>query len=205
MQQVNLYSEILKHQKQSGIKLTTLVLAAMIGSSTSFSAYLLWNIGATETELHQAQLTLDQQQVRVNELLSKRPGLQLNEQLIGEIEQWQNNILQAEQTLHLLGGRESILSQGFSVYLQGLANQFSSDVWLTAIHIDNRNRNLRLEGSTFKPEQIAQTLQKLQQEPVFKGQTFAKLLLQPSTKIIGQMDYTLSSSEQPLTITDHAQ
>lgn len=206
MQQVNLYSEILKQQqKQSGIKLTTAFLAAVALLCVSFSAYLLGHISTIETELHQAQLTLNQEQARVNALLSKRPSQEPNTSVLAEIEQWQNSVNEASQTLQMLAGREAILSQGFSIYLQALANQSNHEIWLSAIHIDGKNSELSIEGSTFKPEQIPQALQQLQQEPAFKGQTFAKLSMQQSAKIVGQMDFTLSSSEQPLTVKDHAQ
>jgi len=206
MQQVNLYSDILKHQQnQSGIKLYIAIFAAVSLLCVSFSAYLLWGVNTIETELHHAQLTLDKEQVRVNELLSKRPRPELNALLLAEIQQWQNSVNEAVQTLQLLAGGEAILSQGFSGYFEALANQSKPDVWLTAIHIDGQNRGMRIEGSTFKPEQIPQALQQLQQESAFNGQTFAKLMMQKSAGIAGQMDFTLSSSEQPLTVKDHAQ
>jgi hypothetical protein len=206
MQQVNLYNEILKQQQnQSGIKLTVAILATVALLSVSFSAYLFWHVSAIETELHQAQLTLNQEQARVNALLSKRPSQEPNAQLLAEIEHWQNSVNEASQTLQLLAGRKAILSQGFSIYLQALANQSNPEIWLSAIHIDGQNRGLKLEGSTFKPEQIPQALQQLQQEPVFKGQTFAKLIMQQSAKIVGQIDFILSSSEQLLSEKNHAQ
>jgi hypothetical protein len=206
MQQVNLYSEILKQQqKQSGFKLTTAALATAALLCVCVSAYLLWDVSTTETGLHNARLTINQQQARVNVLLSKRSSQELNMLLIADIEQWQNSVNEAAETLKLLAGSGAILSQGFSIYLLALANQFNSDVWLTAIHIDGKNRGLRLEGSTFKPQQIPQTLQRLQKESAFKGQTFASLVMQQSVEIIGQMDFTLSSSVQPLAVKDHDQ
>lgn len=206
MQQVNLYSEILKQQqKQSGLNLTTAMLAVCILCGVSFSGYLLWDISTIETELNHAQLSLKKEQARVNELLSKRPSQELNATVLAEIEQWQNSVNEASQTLQLLAGREAVLLQGFSIYLQALANQSNPEVWLTNIHIDRQNVGLKIEGSTFKPERIPQVLEQLQQEPAFKGQTFAKLTMQQSAKIARQIDFTLSSSEQPLTAKDHAQ
>ncbi|MDP2902103.1 MAG: PilN domain-containing protein [Methylovulum sp.] len=206
MQQVNLYGEILKQQqKQSGIKLPTAALMAAALLSVGFSIYLLWAIWTTETALHQAQSTLSQQQTRINGMLSKISSQNPDMQLIAEIGQWQNSINEAAQTLQLLAGREAILSQGFSFYFQALANQSNPDIWLTAIHIDGQNRGLRLEGSTFKPQQIPQMLQQLQKEPAFKDQTFAKLVMQQSINIAGQIDFTISSSWQPLAIKDHVQ
>jgi len=205
MQQVNLYSEILAQQhKQSGIKLYTAILAAVVLSCLSFSAYLSWHISTIEAELQQAQLTLNKEQARVNSLLSTRSNQQPNVLLIAEIELWQNSVNEATQTLQLLAGKEAQLSQGFSSYFQALANQSTPDVWLTAIHIDKQHRDLRFAGSSFKPEQIPMTFQRLQQEQAFRGQTFAKLAMQKSTTSPGQMDFTLSSSEQP-TVKDHAQ
>jgi Tfp pilus assembly protein PilN len=206
MQQVNLYSEILKQQQhQSGIKLVAVALAVVALLLVIFSAYLLWDINTTETELRQAQLSLSQQQARVNELLSKRPKQEPNTQLIAEIEQWQNNVNEAAQALQMLAGRETVLLKGFSSYLQALAIESNPEVWLTAIHINGQNEEMRLEGSTLKPQQIPQTLQQLQNKSTLKGLTFTKLVMQQSTKIAGQMDFTLSSSEQSLGKKDHAQ
>jgi Tfp pilus assembly protein PilN len=206
IQQVNLYREILKQQqKQSGIKLYSMALAAVVLLCVGFSAYLLWDNYTIETEVHQARQTLKQEQDRVNGLLSKRPNQELNGSVLAEIEQWQNRVNEALQTLKMLTGKGAVSAQGFSGYLQALAYQSDPDVWITAIHINGQNQGLSIEGSTFKPEQIPQLLQRLQKEPVFKGQTFAKLIMHLSAKIAGQMDFTLSSTEQPLTVKDHAQ
>jgi Tfp pilus assembly protein PilN len=205
-QQINLYREILKQQqKQSGIKLYSLTLAALALLCVGFSAYLLWDISTIETKLSQARLSLNQEQARINELLSKRPSQELNTSVLAEVEQWQNSINEASQTLQMLAGKGTVLSHGFSSYFQALANQSDPEVWITAIHIDGQNRGINIEGSTFKPEQIPLLLQQLQKESVFKGQTFSKLEMEQSTKIAGQMDFTLSSSEQPLIVKDHAQ
>ena len=206
MQQVNLYSEILKQQQQqSGIKLVIAALVAIALLCIIFSAFLLSSINTTETELDQAKQSLNHQEALVNELLSKRPSQEPNTLLIAEIEQWQNNVNEAAQALQMIAGSEAVLLRGFSFYLKALAIQANPDVWLTAIHIDGQKAELRLEGSTFKPEQIPQTLQQLQNKSALKGLTFARLVMQQSSKIAGQMDFTLGSSEQPLSEKDHVQ
>lgn len=206
MQQVNLYSEIFKQQQQqSGIKLVAVALGVVALLFVIFSAYLFWDINTTETEMQQAQLSLSQQQARVSELLSKRARQEPNTQLIAEIDQWQNNVNEAVQALQMLAGKEAVLSKGFSSYLQALAIESNPEVWLTAIHIDGQNEEVRLEGSTFEPQQIPQALQQLQNKSTLKGLTFTKLVMQQSPKIAGQMDFTLSSAELPLSEEDHAE
>lgn len=206
MQQVNLYSEIIKQQqKQSGIKLYTSGLAILFLFCIGFSAYLLWDVSSIEAELHQAQTQLTSEQARVNTFLSKRPSQELDAQLLAGIEQWQNSVNEASQTLQMLAGGGAVLSQGFSSFLQALANQSNPEVWITAIRIDGQNHQMSIEGSTFKPEQVPQLLQQLQKEAAFKNQAFAKLMMQQSGNIAGQMDFILSSSEQPLAARNHGQ
>jgi hypothetical protein len=197
MQQVNLYRDILKQeQKQSGINLVLGALAALALTCIGFSAFVLWDIHTTETDLHAAQLSFDQQQDYVNKMLAKKSTKEPNEQLIAEIEHWQNSVNETMETLQVLSGKETILSQGFSFYLKALAFKSNPEVWLTVIHIDGQNGGMRLEGSTFKPQQLPQVLQQLQNQSALKGQTFAKLMMQQSPNIDGQIDFTLSSTEQ---------
>ncbi len=207
MQQVNLYGETLKHQQQqSGIQLVAMALSALVLLFVLISAYLLWDINTTESELKQAQLLLDQQQAHLNELSAKRSSHETNAQLVKEIEQWQNNVNEAAQAIQMLASkRSSVLSKGFSYYLKAFAIQPNPEVWLTAIHINGQDEGIVLEGSTFKPKQIPQTLQRLQNKPALKGLTFAKLVMQQSDKVPGQMDFRLSSSDKPENEKNHAQ
>jgi len=199
MQQVNLYSEILKQQqKQSGFNLVLRSLAALALACIFVSVYSWWDTNKTEKELQLAQLSLDQQQERVNKLLAKRTNKEPDDLLIAELQQWQNSVNEAAQTLQMLAGKETVLSQGFSFYLKALAFQSNPEVWLTAIHIDGQNGGMKLEGSTFKPQQLPQRLEQLQNQSALKGLTFAKLVMNQSTKIDGQIDFTLSSTDQSL-------
>ena len=199
MQQVNLYSEILKQQqKQSGFNLVLRSLAALALACIFVSVYSWWDTNKTEKELQLAQLSLDQQQERVNKLLAKRTNKEPDNLLIAELQQWQNRVNEAAQTLQMLAGKETVLSQGFSFYLKALSFQSNPEVWLTAIHIDGQNGDMKLEGSTFKPQQLPQRLEQLQNQSALKGLTFAKLVMNQSTKIDGQIDFTLSSTDQSL-------
>lgn len=197
-QQINLYSEILRHQQQrSGIKFAAKLLSALLGLFALISLYLWWQTMSTASELKQAQQLFEQQQNQLSGLMAKHSATQPNTQLISEIEHWQKNVNEAAQTLQMLTSKQVILSKGFSYYLKALALQPNPEVWLTAIHIDGKDRELKLEGSTFKPEQIPLTLQQFQSKPALKGQTFAKLNMSQSAKIPGQIDFVLSSSDKP--------
>lgn len=206
MQQINLYNEILKQQqKESGILLALKALATLFLVCLSFSIFTLWDTNSTEQELEKAQLALNQQQQKVNQLLAKKASNGPDNALLGELDQWQKSVNEAAETLQLLAGKETILAQGFSFYLKALAFQSNPDIWLTAIHIDIQKGAMKLEGSTFKPQQIPQTLQQLQSQAVLKGITFDKLEMQQSAKFDGQIDFILSNIEQSEDANSHPQ
>jgi hypothetical protein len=206
MQQVNLYSEILKQeQKQSDLKLVAGAFMALALLCLAFTGYLLWDIGKTETDLQKARDSLKQQQALVNEMVAKKTNTGPDNQLLAEIEQWQKSVNEAAQTLQLLAGNETILKQGFSFYLQSLAMQSNPEIWFTAIHVDGHKGEMKLEGSTFKPQQIPFTLEQLQDKPALKGLKFAKLVMKQSEKVPGQIDFTLGSPEPPKNANDNVQ
>jgi Tfp pilus assembly protein PilN len=206
MQQVNLYSEILKQQgQQSSTKLIGFALGIVGLLFLLFSVYLILDIKSTESQVEKAQQALNQQQARFNEILSKRPKQEPDQQLIADIDEWRNNVNEAAQAIQMLVGKEAVLLKGFSSYLRAFAAETNPEVWLTTIHIDGQNEDVRLEGSTFKPQQIPYTLQQLQNRPALKGLTFGKLIMEQSPNVPGQMDFILSSPVKPSDAQDHAQ
>jgi Tfp pilus assembly protein PilN len=207
IQQINLYADILKQQQKNAlIKLYLTCAGAVLLVWMGFSAYLLWDISKVETELQSAQLMLKNEQAKANLLPSSAPPVPVpNAALLAEIKQLQGSINEATQIMALLTDSQSLFLPKFSSYFQALADQFDPDVWITAIHIAGKSHNVSLEGSTFKPEKVPQILDKLLQDPTFKGQSFDKFVMQPSPNKPEQTDFTLRSSKQPLAVKAHAQ
>ena len=208
IQQINLYADILKQQQKNAvIKLYLTCAGAVLLVWIGFSAYLLWDISKAEKDLQSAQLMLKNEQAKAN--LPPPPSTPLepalNTALLAEIKQLQDSINEATQIMALLTDSQSLVVPKFSSYFQALADQFDPDVWITAIHIAGKSRNVSLEGSTFKPEKVPQILDKLLQDPTFKGQSFDKFVMQPSPNKPEQTDFILRSSNQPLAVKAHVQ
>jgi hypothetical protein len=206
IQQVNLYQDSLR-QGQAGTGMSH-YSAGLIGIALllmGISLYLLWSLGNLKTQMEQSHQSLNAEEARVAHLLSKLPKQENNASLADEIEQLQNRINELTQTLQLLTAKKSGATQGFSRHFQALADQSIPEVWLSKIHISGTQRIIDLEGSTFKPGQIPYFLQQLQKEPVFHGQTFAKLLMLKSEKIPGQIDFKLNTTLEPGENIEHHQ
>ncbi|MCK9397212.1 MAG: PilN domain-containing protein [Methylobacter sp.] len=206
IQQVNLYRDILRQeQNKSDINPYWAGLSAIALLFIAFNVHLIWNLKAIETQVQQSHQNLDAEQTRVNLLASKIPNQEIDTHLATEIAQQQNMLDELTQTMQLLSDKNTDQSPGFSSYFQALSNQSISDVWLTALYFDGQQQIINIEGSTFKPEKIPYFLQQLQKEPIFNGHTFAKLIMQTSEKIQGQIDFKLSTSLEAPDKKDHAQ
>jgi len=198
IQQINLYQDSIR-QGQTGTPLG-IYSAGILGIILLLSAisiYLLWDLGSLKTRLEQTRQRLTIEQTRVNELLSKFPRRDNSALQISEINRLQNRIGELSQTLQLLTDTKTGATKGFSQYFQALANQSIPEIWLSRIYISRTQRIIDLEGSTFKFGRIPYFLQQLQKEPVFHGQTFAKLAMLKSEKIPEQIDFSLNTTVDP--------
>lgn len=206
IQQINLYQDILRQeQNKSGINLYWVGLSALALLFIGYSVQLIWNLKTVEAQVQQSHQNLEAELARVNLLSSKIPKQEIDTQLSVEVAQWQTMLDEITQTMQLLTDKHADQSPGFSSYFQGLANQSIPEVWLSSLYLDGQRQIINIEGSTFKPEKIPYFLQQLQKEPIFNGHTFAKLSMQKSEKVEGQMDFKLSTSWETPNKKDHAQ
>ncbi len=195
IQQVNLYKDILRQNKNnSWINFYTLGLSIIVLFFIGFSINLLWELKNTKSQVLQSVKNLDTELARVKDITSKLPKQEIDTQLAGDVLVWQNMLNELTQTTKLLSGKDTAHSPGFSSYFQALANQSIPDVWLSALYFDEPQQIINIEGSTFKPEKVPYFLQQLQKEPIFNGHSFAKLIMEKSDKITGQLDFKLNTT-----------
>lgn len=204
IQQVNLYQDKLKGAQISpafmyyaaGILAVPLLLMLL-------SFYLLFDINSLKAEVEKTRQQLSAEESRVTSLLARLPKQQNDTVFAEQIKQTQDKLNELSQTFNLLTQQKHNPQQGFSGYFQALAEQSVPDIWLSKIHIIGSRRIINLEGSTYKAEQVPYLLQQLENEPVFHGQTFAKLIMQKSELKPGQINFKLNTTTDPKDSNDH--
>ncbi len=206
IQQVNLYRDILSQERNKPtINLHWIALPVIVLLSVGFTAYLTWHLKSTEAAVQQFRRNLETERARVNLISAKTPQQGIDAQLAAEVMQWQNRVDELTQTLQLLSGKSTAPSSGFSRHFQALSNRSIPDVWLSALYFNERQKVIRINGSTFNPEKIPYFLQQLQKELIFNGYSFAKLTVQQSEKVPNQMDFKLSTTQDFPDKEDHVQ
>lgn len=202
IQQINLYQD--SGSSDSHALLNPYLLTII---SACLCLMIVSGLGLNELHKNQAdrqrlQAETQEAQAHLQKLQQQYPNQQIDTLLNQELQQTQNLYQSLSHILELLADNQSDRTQGFSRYLSALAEQADADVWLTGIRLDSETDSISLHGSTFKPEQIPSLLQRLQNTAAFKGRHFARLSIQQSPQINGQVDFNVSSSLKPETETN---
>jgi len=204
IQQINLYQDILKQgQAKPVINNTFFGLIVIILLIIGYSIYLVLDLDSTKKSLVLAKQQLSEAETRVKLNQVQYPRQQINSLLSQEVSRSQTLLASLSRVIELLTDKNSDQTQGFSRYFSALARQSIADVWLTNIVINGQKHSLKLQGSTYKPEKIAVFLQKLHDESVFRGRSFAKLIMEEVEKTDNQIDFIVSSSSELLEQTAH--
>lgn len=195
MQQINLYNDILQQkQPKSLTSLLPVIFWGLTVFLLAYSGYIAWHINAMRSQIQHAQEALKTEEAAANALLLKIPAQAVNPNLASEVLQWQQNLNELIETIQILNSKNPDDSMGFSQYLQALSNQAIAEVWLTHIAIQGQPKNIMLEGITFKPNKVPEFIHQLRNEPIFKGQSFAKLTMTQATDNPGQINFRLDSN-----------
>lgn len=194
IQQVNLYQENLKNQRlNTDIPVYLGVIVLFILILAGFSWYFQNELDKKQLIAEQTLKNLNAQKLAVKQLQDSQPKPQPDTALIAETTEWQKKVTDLSQTINLLNNPTNMQTQGFSGYFLALANQSVSEVWLSVIHFEAPQELINFEGNTFTPDEIPIFLQRLQQEPVFHGRSFATLAIEQSAKIPNLKSFKLST------------
>lgn len=187
--------------KNPYLQITALVCLSLLGIS-AIGAYQLHQQRNRHRQLEQR---LQAAAGHLTEIQTRFPRQAIDNTLLQALQQARQRQQNLSQILELLTDDRSDQALGFSRYLSALADQADREVWLTRIRLDSASRDIDLQGSTFKPEQIPALLKNLQTSPAFKGRHFAKLIMRQNSDNGAQTDFRVSSNLKPEAETTDAE
>lgn len=183
MQQINLYQDVLRKKadpftpqkllQYAGIAAGMLVMITLVQAWQHYTA----KVNVAELKQQQQKLLADVQTLSTE--LSKISDDSLLKASIIKKEQ---ELVNKQNVLQVLSGKQFGNAQGFADHLRGLSRQHIDGVWLTGLHIHSGGTRLNLSGSTYAPETVPKYLQNLAQEPGFRGLEFKTFLLERKDK-----------------------
>jgi len=205
IQQVNLYKDSLKQGQSNVSSINNYIygLVTIIILLIAYSIFLFSELNTTKNNLQLAKQQLTEAESKIQLLSIQYPKQQLNKLLPEEITHSKNKLNNLTQVINQLTDNTSDSTQGFSRYFIALARQSIPQVWITTISVNGDQHTIDIQGSTYQAENTAVFLQKLQNERIFKGRSFAKLIITQSDKKDNQLDFIINTSDESLAKKDH--
>jgi len=115
-----------------------------------------------------------------------------------ELKKTEANEAAQREVIEMLKGGDIGNTTGYSEYMRAFARQTVNGLWLTGFHISGDAAQISLSGAVLSPDLLPAYIQRLGQEKIMRGKTFASLQMsQPKTEntnVARHIEFTLQSS-----------
>jgi len=174
-QNVNLLAPAFRKQRQpltlaTVAQLLGIVLVALFG----YHYYLQQQVNGLAEELRTAESVLKSQRGYVERLKSRNAEAKADTRLDAEIARYEAELKPARESMEALKGGAFGNQQGFAEYLRAFSRQSVNGLWLTGFTIAGSG-DLEIRGRVLSPDLVPGYIQRLNQEKVLAGRSFARL------------------------------
>lgn len=175
-QQINLFSPLLRKQKKYFSALTMVqALSLLLAGSLMFYAYLTYQVRTTARLEADLSRTLDNQQAILAKLSTETKNKQKNKQLESDVARLGQEIKGRQKILDTLQAGDFGNTKGFAEHLRAFSRQSVHGLWLTGFVINGAGDDTQISGRALQPELVPAYINRLKQEPVMRGKSFAVL------------------------------
>ncbi len=173
VQEVNLYQPAFRRHETRFSSVTMLFIAVIV---TVVLALIYgvswWRTSYLRTQLISAQLDSAAAARQVEQLSLQIQARPTDHTLAQKVQEMQA-LVAASQQLETLAAREEYSNTaGFSAYLDALAREHVTGLWLTSFSIEGDGSHITLKGRSLRADLIPLYLQRLAREKVFDGKRF---------------------------------
>lgn len=174
-QQINLFNPAFRKQRLVVSTMTAVYgMAVTLVVLLGFQAYFSVQIKGLNEEMRSAQKLAQAQRAYVDRVLGDRTR-KPSSTLEAETARLESELKLARESVDALKGGAIGNPQGFAEYLRAFSRQSLSGLWLTGFTI--AGGDISINGRVIHAELVPNYIQRLNQEPVLQGRTFASLNL----------------------------
>lgn len=197
MQQINLYQPALFEKKEPfSAGLMLIILGVVVALSLLVGALCLWRVSVLESRLARSESRQAVALQRIDEYQRQYPPRTADPVLARKVEKMLGDRQARLAMLQLLTSGQPGNSLGFSSYLEGLAREDLSTVWLRRIRLSAGGHNLLLEGSATRAADVPLYLQGLNRQQDYAGREFNHLQLTQSEDNRQIIDFLLQTKQE---------
>ena len=174
-QQINLYRE--KQQKKVILPFRQIITINVIVIVILFfdSVYMFCGYYKTEMELQKLRVNQERLNKGLVSVQQSIPTEEQKEQLQKELTNLQQINTYKKKMYATLRQLHYQDSTGLAKYLNAMAEQLTTDLWLTKFHLEQNGMLISFEGVTLNSSSIPKYLQSLGETKIFSNRNFEKL------------------------------
>ncbi len=199
-QQINLFNPAFLKQKKyfsASAMLQSLLLI-------SFCSVLFYGYAAYQTrELNklsdETAKRYAAEQAKLTRQIAEFSPHQTGQKLAEELRKAEAQLTAQHEIIDAMKSGSMGNTSGYSEYMRAFARQVVNGLWLTGFQITGNAAQISMNGAALSPELVPSYLQKLGQEEIMQGKTFASLQLrQPKAengKVARHIEFNLQSYE----------
>lgn len=183
-QQINLFNPIFRQQKKylSAVTMAQALSLILIGA-LALSGYLAYRVTLLKSQARAASTQLSTAQTDLEKVNREFAPRQKSRTLEFDIQKKELDLQALQKISDFLQTGELGNTAGYAAYLRAFSRQIVDGVWLTDIAIQGAGTEIGLRGRTLNPELVPVYIQRLKNEQIMQGKSFARLEMQlPSSK-----------------------
>jgi Flp pilus assembly protein TadB len=199
-QQINLFNPIFLKRKKyfsANAMLQALLLIAL--GSALFYGYAAYQVRLLAKQSEETSRRYAAEQLKLTRYAAEYSPQQTSLLLEQELKEAEARAAAQREIIETLKSGAIGNTAGFSEYMRAFARQVTNGLWLTGFSITGDAARVSMSGAALAPELLPAYIQRLNQEKVMRGKTFASLhMRQPQGgpgKAARYIEFTLQSSE----------
>lgn len=178
-QQINLFNPAFQKRRLTFSLLTMLqALAAVILGSLLFYGYAVHQGRELNKQFAEDTKRLNAEKARMALLEAEFSPQQSNKTLQDDLLQLEKKLAEQTGLIETLKSGAVGNTTGYSEYMRAFSRQVVQGLWLTGFQVSGGAAQVSLSGAVLTPELLPAYIQRLGQESVMRGKTFATLQMQ---------------------------
>lgn len=174
-QQINLFTPAFRKQRLALSTVTVAVcLAVTLLTLLAIQLYFHQQLNGLNADLRTARSELEAQRAHVEKLKKDNASRQKDTTLDAEIARLEAELKRGRESMGALKSGAIGIQQGFAEYLRAFSRQSINGLWLTGFTIAGGG-DIAIRGRVTHPELVPNYIQRLNQEKILQGRSFAAL------------------------------
>ncbi len=175
-QQINLFNPAFGKQRKPFSLLSMLeTMGAVIAGSLLFYGYAVYQVDLMGKQLLDSTKRYNMEQVRLANYVTEFPPQQTGQELQSEVQELERQVADQSELMAVINSDALGNTTGYSEYMRAFSRQVLQGVWLTGFKMTEGGSQISLNGGVLNPGLLATYIQRLSNESVMRGKTFATL------------------------------